>query len=167
MTATQTTTRQAVEGIARFLTANPIGASGLEQQALAGLDTDREAAIERGINALEQPAAEVTGTVETRVLFTAADLATAGTKPRSTVTNATRYYVARETGDIQAGFKPVIMARLVSLAAAKQHANALYDNGMNAPLVVCAPNRDAAIDKARRCYAREITCAQARSPMVS
>jgi hypothetical protein len=85
----------------------------------------------------------------------------------ATANRTTRYYVARETGDITNGFTVSIAARLASLAAAKQHANALYDNGVNAPLVVAAPNREAAIDKARRCYAREITCAQARNAQVN
>lgn len=72
--------------------------------------------------------------------------------------------MARETGDVTTGFTVSIAARLISLAAAKQHADALYDNGATAPLVIAAPNRQAAIYKARRCYAREITCAQARNP---
>lgn len=79
------------------------------------------------------------------------------------MSDTVRYYVARETGDVTTGFTVSIAARLTSLANAKQHANALYDTGMNAPLVVVALNRESALDKARRCYAREITCAQARN----
>lgn len=63
--------RAAVQGVADFLRAAG-ELTDLEQQALAALDKDEEAAIDRGVAALGQPAAEVTvegGTVETFVLF--------------------------------------------------------------------------------------------------
>lgn len=69
-----------------------------------------------------------------------------------------RYYVARTDGTIK---------RYISLVDATAQANHLYRNcGVVAPLVVTAPDRDAALEKAARCYRREITCAQARSPRV-
>lgn len=71
-----------------------------------------------------------------------------------TGTLAPRYYVARTNGNV---------VRYASLSDAKQTAAALYDRGVVAPLVIVAANRDAAIDKAARCYAGEITTKQARS----
>lgn len=69
-----------------------------------------------------------------------------------------RYYVARTDGTIQ---------RFTTLAQANGHADHLYRSaGVVAPLVVTAPDRASALDKAARCYRREITCAQARNPKV-
>jgi hypothetical protein len=66
---------------------------------------------------------------------------------------ANRYYVVRPNGTVE---------RLRSLVDAKVHASNLYDAGVTAPLVVTAPTRDAALEKADRCYAGQITTAQAR-----
>ena len=66
----------------------------------------------------------------------------------------TKFYVTRTIGTVHP-------AR--SLAEANAYANHLYKHcGVIAPLVVAAPDKDAAWTKAQRCYAGEITCAQAR-----
>jgi hypothetical protein len=77
-----TAARTATQGIADFLRTGG-DLTDLEREALAGLDRDEVAAIDRGTEALTNPPA-TDGTVETRVLFTAADLATAGAKPDPT-----------------------------------------------------------------------------------
>jgi hypothetical protein len=85
----------------------------------------------------------------------------------TTQTTEVRYYVARELWTADKTRAVVTVQRLASPAAAKQHANALHANGaLGFPTVIAAANREAAIDKATRCYRREITCAQARSPKV-
>jgi hypothetical protein len=68
----------------------------------------------------------------------------------------TRYFVTRTSGTVHTAS---------SLQSAKAYASHLYRNcGVIAPLVVAAPDKDAAWNKAQRCYAGEITCAQARRP---
>jgi hypothetical protein len=68
----------------------------------------------------------------------------------------TRYYVARTSGRVQ---------RAAGLAEAKAYVKHLYSNcGVIAALVVAAPDAEAARAKAERCYAGEITIAQARKP---
>jgi hypothetical protein len=70
------TAREAVQGVIDFIATNANGATPEELAALAAYQADPEAAIERGVSALEQPTTEAR--VETFVMFSREQLRHAG-----------------------------------------------------------------------------------------